>query len=276
MNILLVDDEIVVINILKNNIDWESIGINRVFSAYNAFEAKRIIEQNPIDIIICDIEMPRENGLSLLEWVKEQYPHILNIILTGYPEFHYAKSAISIGVYEFLMKPIVFSDLKKTVESAVHKIKSNKIKEKYMKYGEYIASRFDSTNLMEERLNTVTSKIDELISSTEKEQSVVNIVKSYLEKHYNEKISRKDLESLVNLNADYLNRIFKKATGYSLMEYVQFYRIMIGKELLINSDTNISEIATHIGFNSPAYFSKIFKMYTGFTPTEYRSNRKTV
>ena len=61
----------------------------------------KVIRQNPIDIIICDIEMPRENGLSLLEWVKEQHPHILNIILTGYPEFHYAKSAISICVWIF-------------------------------------------------------------------------------------------------------------------------------------------------------------------------------
>ena len=78
------------INILAKTVDWESVGIDQVFSAYNAFEARKIMDQNPIDIILCDIEMPLENGLHLLEWARTKYPHILPIILTGYPDFNYA------------------------------------------------------------------------------------------------------------------------------------------------------------------------------------------
>ena len=51
-------------------------------------------------------------------------------------------------------------------------------------------------------------------------------VRSYLEEHYNEIITRRNIESLVHLNGDYINREFKKCTGYTLMEYIQRYRII--------------------------------------------------
>lgn len=273
MNILIVDDEIVIINILKETIDWKSIGIDQVFSAYNAFEARKVLEEHSIDIIICDIEMPQENGLQLLKWVNKYYPNILNIILTGFPDFNYAQSAISIGVYKFLVKPLVFADLIIIIQEAVDKIEKEMIKEKLIKYGEYLIDRIDSKKPVEVQINTVVNKLIEPATDNIKEQSVVNVVKNYLELHYNENISRKDVEALVHLNEDYLNRIYKQSTGYSLMEYIQFYRIMVAKRMLLNSYTSISEIAVQIGYDSPAYFSKIFKKFTGVTPAEYRNNK---
>ncbi len=273
MNILLVDDEIVVINILAKTIDWKSIGIDQVFCAYNAFEARKIIDLNPIDLIICDIEMPLENGLHLLEWVRTQRPHILNIILTGYPDFNYAQSAISIGVYKFLLKPVVFSDLTEVVREAVAKIEKDTVKEKYRQYGEYLVKRIDSEELIEEQMNNMVNRLREPDVKGSREGTVVNIVKDYLEQHYNENISRKDIESLVHLNEDYLNRIYKKATGYSLLEYIQYYRITMARRMLNDSNTSISEIAARIGYDSPAYFSKVFKKSTGLTPLEYRNDK---
>lgn len=275
MNILLVDDEIVFINILANTIDWKSMGIDQVYSAYNAFEARKIIDQNPIDLIICDIEMPLENGLHLLEWVRTQRPYILNIILTGYPDFNYAQSAISIGVYKFLLKPVVFSDLIEVVREAVAKIEKDTVKEKYRQYGEYLVNRIDSEELIEEQMNNMVNRLREPDTKNTREGTAVNIVKNYLEQHYNESISRKDIESLVHLNEDYLNRIYKKATGYSLLEYIQYYRITMARRMLTDSNISISEIAVRIGYDSPAYFSKIFKKSTGVTPLEYRNDKQT-
>ncbi len=275
MNILLVDDEVVAINILAKTIDWKSIGIDQVFSAYNAFEARKIIDQNPIDLIICDIEMPLENGLHLLEWVRKQRPHILNIILTGYPDFNYAQSAISLGVYKFLLKPVVFSDLTEVVREAVAKIEKDTVKEKYRQYGEYLVNRIDSEELIEEKMNNMVTRLREPDTKNTREGTAVNIVKNYLEQHYNESISRKDIESLVHLNEDYLNRIYKKETGYSLLEYIQYFRITMARRMLIDSNISIGEIAARIGYDSPAYFSKVFKKSTGLTPLEYRNDKLT-
>ena len=56
------------------------------------------------------------------------YPEIINIILTGYPDFNYARSAISLGVYRYLLKPIAFDELEETIASAVEKLEEYKQK----------------------------------------------------------------------------------------------------------------------------------------------------
>ena len=54
------------------------------------------------------------------------------------------------------------------------------------------------------------------------------------------------------------------------MEYIQYYRISMAKKMLRESVENVAEIGTAVGYDSPAYFSKIFKKQTGMTPVEYR------
>ncbi len=243
MNLLLVDDEVTTIQILTKAVDWKSIGIKHVYTAYNAAVAKKVFAENEIDVLICDIEMPQENGLDLIQWVQGLYPNVINIILTGYADFNYARNAISLGVYSFLLKPVAFDELKQTVKEAIVKIESEQLQ------GSVLWSEMDTGN----------------------KKSAVKQVKEYLEKHYNEVITRNHIESLVHLNRDYINREFKEATGYSLMEYIQHYRILIAKKLLRETEDTVSEICIKTGYDSPAYFSKIFKKRTGMTPVDYRN-----
>ena len=239
MNLLLVDDEIAMLHIMEKAIDWKKKGIQKVFTAYNTDLARDIISSSKIDLVICDIEMPKENGLSLIQWIQDMYPEIINIILTGYPDFNYARSAISLGVYRYLLKPIAFDELEETIASAVEKLEEYKTKNK--------------------------PEADPEIADA------VNTIKKYLESHYSEVITRKKIEELVHLNQDHINREFKKQTGYTLMEYVQHYRILMAKKMLRETTLSISEISIRTGYDSPAYFSKIFKKQTERTPLEYRA-----
>lgn len=75
MNLLIVDDEVYVVRAIRSRIDWNSLGIDEVFVAFNARKAKDVLRENKIDIIVTDIEMPQENGLELMQWVRDQgYP----------------------------------------------------------------------------------------------------------------------------------------------------------------------------------------------------------
>ena len=76
MNLLLVDDEIAMLHIMEKAIDWKKKGIQKVFTAYNTDLARDIISSSKIDLVICDIEMPKENGLSLIQWIQDMYPEI--------------------------------------------------------------------------------------------------------------------------------------------------------------------------------------------------------
>lgn len=412
MNILIVDDEVIVVNLLKKHIDWQSLGMNEVFTAYTAMDAREIVSGNKIDIIVCDIEMPQENGLFFLAWVRESFPDIVKIILTGYPDFKYAQDAINIGVVKYLLKPVGFEELSETVRLAadeINKRKNEKLQissgrqqepkreekifytnlltgdilpfpefiDKALKMGclnreelepkglVYIRLAgaqvemknnsillFALSNIAEELFPDITEvhlwdnifwivktehdrtqlyemcelfmsklkdrfpgeifayfiyhisletlserskdlkhaamqyrnvgqfiyDVDDLIESvmdTENGEqhpsawAVVENVKDYVHDHYAEDISRQDIESSVHLNGDYLNRIFKKATGYSLVQYIQYYRILVSKRLLAEQKCTITEAGTKVGFDTPSYFAKVFKKWTNMTPNEY-------
>lgn len=242
MNLLLVDDEIAMIQIMKESIDWKKLGFQKVFTAYNSEEAKDILESSAIDILLCDIEMPGESGLELIRWIQGIYPEIVCIILTGYPDFNYARSAISLGVYQYLLKPVAFEELEEAVVSAIERIEGN-----------------------------ITASGSSQPEASENIDNPIQIIKEYLEAHYNEVVTRKNIESLVHLNGDYINREFKKSTGYTLMEYIQHYRIIMAKKLLRETSLSMTEISVRMGYDSPAYFAKIFKRQTSLTPSEYRS-----
>ena len=72
MNILVVDDEYYIVKNLLQNIHWHDLGIDRAYPAYNAEQAKEIIRNDSIDIILLDIDMPRESGLQLIAEIHEQ------------------------------------------------------------------------------------------------------------------------------------------------------------------------------------------------------------
>lgn len=72
MNLLIVDDEFYIVQGIINVLNRKALGIDQVFSAYSARQAREIIRKETVDLMITDIEMPREDGLSLIEWTQVQ------------------------------------------------------------------------------------------------------------------------------------------------------------------------------------------------------------
>ncbi|QQZ61194.1 helix-turn-helix domain-containing protein [Paenibacillus sonchi] len=93
---------------------------------------------------------------------------------------------------------------------------------------------------------------------------------SYLLEERKGHISRGELGSLLNYNPDYLNRIVKKNTGASILEYGQTFSLKEAEALLIHSTDSISDIVHKLGFSNRSHFYRIFKAKHGYTPKEYR------
>ena len=128
MNLLLVDDEVYVVRTLQKKINWEELGIDRVFTAFNVERAKEILSQEAIDVLVTDIEMPRESGLSLIQWLKEREKECQVICLTCHAEFKYAQEALHYGVMEYVVKPIDFRKFSEIVQRAVFQQEEEKKK----------------------------------------------------------------------------------------------------------------------------------------------------
>lgn len=125
-NILIVDDEILAIKAIQSCIDWNDLEISGVFTAYSTSQAKEIFKANAIDIILCDIELPQENGLELMSWVKSSYPQTESIILTCHTDFQYAKKAIQLGSVDYIIKPVPKNALTSAIKNAVAKIRNDR------------------------------------------------------------------------------------------------------------------------------------------------------
>jgi two-component system response regulator YesN len=121
-NLLLVDDEIHAVEGVKTDLDLDKLRIDRLFIAYNAKQAQEFFEQERIDIMLCDIEMPQGSGLELTRWVKERGCHTVTIFLTSHADFRYAKEALKLGSLDYLLKPVVKDDLEQVILKAQEEI----------------------------------------------------------------------------------------------------------------------------------------------------------
>lgn len=118
MKLLIAEDEFLCRENLKN-IDWESIGVSICGVAENGQEAMELAKELKPDIIISDIEMSKKTGLELANEVSNILPDIKVIILTAYTKFEYVQKSVSLGVYEYILKPFEDITLLDTVKSAV-------------------------------------------------------------------------------------------------------------------------------------------------------------
>lgn len=119
MKLLIVDDQIYVAQGLRFGIDWKAEGFSEVFVALNALEARAILQKNTVDIMLCDIEMPMENGLSLIRWVREQKMPVRCILLTAHPDFQYAREAIPLDVTDYIVQPAPYAEVLRVVRKAI-------------------------------------------------------------------------------------------------------------------------------------------------------------
>ena len=95
-------------------------------------------------------------------------------------------------------------------------------------------------------------------------------VMQYIDRHYNEKITLEQLAKRTHISKSYLTRRFRQFTGETIVNYINKLRIQYAREMLVNSEKNITEIAWAVGFDSPKYFHRVFKKETGESPAAFR------
>ena len=125
-SILIVDDEYYLVQGVKSSLDWEALGITQIYEAYSAEQARKIYEQYSVDILLADVEMPKESGLALIKWIKENGYHSINLLLTGHADFNYAQSAIGLQVYRYILKPADINELTAALEEVQQKLAKEK------------------------------------------------------------------------------------------------------------------------------------------------------
>lgn len=238
--VMIVDDEMPVRKLLQATIDWESLGLEVVGEAASGIEAINIIDDVNPDIVFVDICMPFMNGIEFTKMATARYPDLFVIVLTGFDDFEYARQCVSLPVVEYMLKPIVRSEVEKVLKRVVDELNKRASDDKCAEQEETALNSFEIQKIV-----------------------------SYLKNNYKDStINLASVAQQFGFNACYLSRKFKKEMGVSFLEYLMKCRMEQAIELKKNN-LKMFETANEVGIPDPNYFGRCFKKYTGISYSEY-------
>lgn len=141
-------------------------------------------------------------------------------------------------------------------------------------YRLYNLNQFKNWSELVSYFRSLARTINELSQSEAfniKEQTLTQI-KLYIQENLGRNLTLNEIANSVNYNSSYVSRYFKQMTGLSISQYIVQLRIDQAKKYLMSTNDSIQDISVKLGFESPQYFSLVFKKYTGFSPRTYRQN----
>ena len=248
--ILVVDDESLVRRGIVMETDWNALDCMVVAEASNGEEGLEAARRYRPDLIICDIRMPKMDGIEMLTTLRDERNDTHVIFLTAYSDFSYAQSAIRLSASDYLLKPFEDGELEKTVLAVKNKLEAKKL---------------EGDAAHEQDVLSHSS-----IQKGEKSKYVTEAL-NYIKEHYGEyDISVRKIAESLGLSEGHLSHIFKKETDYTINAYITRYRIRSAMKLLQNCRYKVYEVAEMVGYKDITYFSTIFKKIAGVTPSEYQ------
>ena len=231
---------------ISQNLPW----IDIIGEAGDAIHGKNLILEQRPDIILTDIRLPGMNGLEMLQEIMQVYkPQV--VVVSGYSEFEYCRKALMLGVLAYIVKPIDEKELEDSLKYAASKL-------------------LDARHIDKKLLYTGQQKNNTYSGKSGTKAYYVNQVIRFIHAHYAEDVSIGGIAKSLNISEDYLGRIFKENTSFSINEYRNNFRIAQASQLLSDAGLAINEIARKVGIENQHYFSVLFKQKMGITPTQYR------
>jgi two-component system, response regulator YesN len=252
--VVFVEDEKIVRDEIVSSVRWKLLDLELVGTASDGLEGEHLIKELEPDIVLTDIRLPGIDGLTMLS--RSPVNHA--IILSGHSDFNYMKKAIRLGVFDYLLKPVDDEELEETLANLVAKIQEEDRDFEQLKSGK-------------------SSTAAELITLPRNVNNhVIDSTIGFIAENYSSPVGLQEAAAYLELSESHLSRLFKEVTGLNFLQYLNAWRINKSVELMKDPKRNIGEIATNCGFPTPGYFAKIFKRFTGLTPTQYRDEHSAL
>ena len=223
-----------------------------ILTASNGKEALEIIEKDIPNIIVSDVMMPKMDGYELCNKIKNNpnLNHIPIILLTAKDDDKSSELGYDSGADTYIPKPFEIESLLKVIKRLLNN--REQTKQHYMNLSVIPdIDKMNIDNINEKFLKKLNSIIKENISNPELD---INFICSAIG------MSR----------ASFYNKL-KSVTDISANDYINKVRLEYAKSLIISTNMSFTEISFKSGFRSSNYFSRLFKQYTGLTPTQFKN-----
>ncbi len=249
-NLLVVEDENIIRRGIRALIDFGGLGIGGFYEAANGEEALKIMDAQPIDLILADINMPRMDGLEFCRLARERDPYVKIAILTAYDYLDYAIRAIKIGVDDYMLKPLSRNDIQTLLFHLVEKKKEA-----------------DSFAAVRQAVDKIT--VD---AGSEEHLDLRARISDIVEAHIADpSFPLSALAAELGYTISYLSTLFKKNFGENFRDHLLELRLERAKVLLLSTQMKNYEIAAAVGIDNPNYFSVCFRRRYHKTPRDFRT-----
>ena len=217
----------------------------------NLKEAKRFIETDTIDIFWLDTELSGQEIPRIFNALQVNNPNCAVLLLGqgDQMENHYISDEEA--VVDYLLRPFSNLELVLTMEEALQKCRSGKLRQDELSP--------DTTQGELTRTDVIRHRI---------QQYIVN--------HYNEIISMQDVAKAMNYSETHFCRLFKQCFHVNFSVYLNEYKVKQAKKMLLGTNQTVKEVGISCGFRDTSYFIRVFKRFTGMTPSDYRIYKLTM
>jgi AraC-like DNA-binding protein len=233
--ILIVDDD------LEARHTYQEIVTNQIngytcLTASDGKEALAIMEATIPRLVILDLLMPEMDGFAVIQWMRTnpRTRHVPVIVISGII--------------------LTFEDIKRLAP--------------------YQKIIYQSKDVLSE--NELASSLQQILFDNRplpaQTSAVVKQALAYIHQNYALPLSRSTMAHQLGVSKNYLTQIFHQELGISLWDYLNRYRVMQAKELLRQTDSSIALISSQVGFDDPAYFSRVFRRYARQSPRIFRNS----
>ena len=241
--VILIDDDIWALADMRETFHFDRYGFEIAGEYRSAEEAVRALETAAPDLIVSDICMSAGSGLDLAALCAEKYPDTVIILVSGHERFDYAREAIRQGVFAYLLKPLLDSEVTQTMER--------------------LLKQWPAPKAAPEKEPADAPASD----------SLVGRAMHYIEAHYNVSLPLETVAGALYVNKNYLSDLFSRSLGMTFTQYKNTVRINHAKELIRRGGLSMTEIAEKTGFDSPSRFSKVFHQIEGVSPQQYLTKK---
>lgn len=257
--------DVPLILVVEDNVELRSFICEILQDSYQTVEASNGVEglekarQYWPSLIISDVMMPQMDGFELVEKIRadmDLYP-VPVILLTAKTQIDDRVKGMDLGADDYIIKPFSAKYLKARVENLLLQ---------QQRFKRYLLSRLETSADVQQPAAGNTQTL------TEADQLFIRDIQSFMEKNIdNTEITINDVARALYMGRTRFNRKIKQLFDLTPVNFIQTMRLQRARQLLLNRNYNISEVAYRTGFSDPKYFTRCFKKFYGMTPREFQT-----
>lgn len=220
----------------------------RVTTANDGQQAWEMLNDLQPDLVVSDVVMPRMDGFELCRRIKSTYEtsYIPVILLTALSDKTNQLHGLGLGADNYLVKPFDMALLASRITSIIR----------------------NRRTVLQKAIETKRDDVRSIVANRMNDEFIKKAVECVRANIANENFGKEEFASALALSQSLLYKKIKALTNLSVVEFIRSIRLNYAMELLCSGKFNVTEVSEMCGFNTPAYFSRVFKEFFGKTPTE--------